>query len=130
MAQVELEINGRVYTVGCGDGEEPRLTALAKYVDAKLRELAVRVGPLGEARLLMLTCLTLADELGEALQRAEVGRRAREEMAATGPDTDALKARIAELEARLGTREDEISRDLARIADRLTAAADRLAPAG
>jgi hypothetical protein len=78
----------------------------------------------------MLTCLTLADELGEALQRAEVGRRAREEMPATGPDTDALKARIAELEARLGTREDEISRDLARIADRLAAAADRLAPAG
>jgi len=125
MAQVELEINGRVYTVGCGDGEEPRLTALAKYVDAKLRDLAARVGPLGEARLLMLTCLTLADELGEALQRAETARRDDD---GAGPDTDALTARIVDLEARLAAREDQTARDLARIADRLTAAADRLMP--
>jgi cell division protein ZapA (FtsZ GTPase activity inhibitor) len=70
MAQVTFEINGRAHTVGCGDGEEPRLLALSKYIDTKVRELAGQVGGVGEARLFLLTCLTLADELGEAYDRA------------------------------------------------------------
>lgn len=65
MAQVNLEINGRVYAVGCDDGEEEHLLALARHVDARVRGLAAKLGQVGEARLFLLACLMLADELGE-----------------------------------------------------------------
>ena len=134
MAQVDLEINGRVHTVGCGDGEEPRLRALAQYVDAKLRDLTSRVGPLGEARLLLLTCLTLADELGEAYQHARATRPADGDPSAAPQGRDqggeAARADLAALEARHVAREAAIARDLARIAARLEKASQDLLAEG
>lgn len=65
MALVNLRINGKVYTLGCEDGGERQLEALAEIVDAKARLLAGEAGP-GETRLMMLVALTLADELQEA----------------------------------------------------------------
>lgn len=132
MAQVTLEIFGRTHTVGCGDGEEPRLIALSKYVDTKVRELASQVGVVGESRLLLLTCLTLADELGEAYHRAETGRQAGDadgdEARRPAPEVADLQARIAVLETRLAEREAGLAKDLERLADRLAAATERLAP--
>jgi len=130
MAQVDLEINGRLHTVGCGDGEEPRLRALARYVDAKLRDLMSRVGPLGEARLLLLTCLTLADELGEAYQQARATRPADGDPSAAvqgeDPRVDAMRADLAALEARIVAREAALAGDLARMAARLEKASEDL----
>jgi len=127
MAQVTIEINGRSHVVGCGDGEEDRLRALSKYIDTKVRELAGQVGAVGEARLLLLTCLMLADELGEAYQDAEARRAASEGLEASARDAELrasdLQARVAEIEASLARRDD-----LDRIAQRLSAVAERLAP--
>ncbi len=132
MAQVTIEINGRSHVVGCGDGEEDRLRALSKYIDTKVRELAAQVGAVGEARLLLLTCLTLADELGEAYHHAENGRQAREvdadDARRAGQEEAELRARVAALEQRLEEREATLARDLERIAQRLAAATERLAP--
>jgi cell division protein ZapA len=124
MAQVTIEINGRPYVVGCGEGEEERLFALARYVDMKVRDLAGQVGAVGEPRLFLLTCLMLADELGEAHQAA----------AASLPDPTLtreavnLRARVTELEQRLADREEAFARALEGIARRLTSVADRIAP--
>jgi cell division protein ZapA len=132
MAQVTIEINGRSHVVGCGDGEEDRLRALSKYIDTKVRELAGQVGAVGEARLLLLTCLMLADELGEAYQDAEARRAASEGIEASAREAELragdLQARIAEIEATLARRDDVMTRDLDRIAQRLSAVAERLAP--
>jgi cell division protein ZapA len=65
MAQVTVNLNGRDYTVGCGEGEESRLRDLAREVDARLKGFVSQVGQIGEARLLVLTLLSLADELAE-----------------------------------------------------------------
>ncbi|HUH84797.1 MAG TPA: cell division protein ZapA [Stellaceae bacterium] len=66
MAQVAVTINGRAYPVACNDGEEQRITELARYVDGKVRTFARDLGQIGEARLLLLAALVLADELADA----------------------------------------------------------------
>jgi cell division protein ZapA len=66
MGQVTLTLNGRAYRVGCGDGQEERLAALAAHVSGTLEEVLREFGQVGEARLFLLTSLLIADELLDA----------------------------------------------------------------
>jgi cell division protein ZapA len=73
MGQVSVPVNGRSFTLACDDGQEPRIRRLAQYVDAKVTEFVGKFGQVGEARLLLLAALAIADELSDAndtLQRA------------------------------------------------------------
>jgi len=70
MAQVTVNINGRAYPVACEAGQEARIIDLARYVDGKVKTFAHDVGPVGEARLLLLAALVLADEMSEAKDAA------------------------------------------------------------
>ncbi|MBS0410211.1 MAG: cell division protein ZapA [Proteobacteria bacterium] len=69
MAQLTIDVNGRSYAVGCEDGQEAHLRALAGQIDAQVRQVAAEVGPLGETRLLLMAALMLADELSAAKGR-------------------------------------------------------------
>jgi len=74
MAQVSVTVNRHSFTIACEDGQEPRLRRLAQYVDAKVGEFVGTLGQVGEARLLLLAALVIADELAdanEALQQAK-----------------------------------------------------------
>ena len=66
MARVSLTVNGRPFTVTCDDGQEARIRRLGQYVDAKVGEFVKSIGQVGEARLLLLAALVIADELAEA----------------------------------------------------------------
>ncbi|WCL53942.1 MULTISPECIES: cell division protein ZapA [Kordiimonadales] len=68
MAQINVNINGKLYPLACADGEESRLHDLASYVDSKARDLTVRLGHVSEARLLLMVSLMIADELQDALE--------------------------------------------------------------
>src|SRR4051812_48294281 len=73
MAQVIVKINGRDFALSCDDGQEPRIRRLAQMIDARVTEFAASLGQVGDARLILLGALVLADELAEAndaLQRA------------------------------------------------------------
>jgi cell division protein ZapA len=63
MAQVSLQINGYGYILGCADGEEEHLRALAADLDRRIDEIKAATGPSGEARLLLMAALVLSDEL-------------------------------------------------------------------
>lgn len=65
MGQVTVTVNGRDYAIACGDGEEAHIADLAVYVDHHARSLAASLGPVTEARLLLMAALTIADELGD-----------------------------------------------------------------
>ena len=65
MAQVTVVINNQKYDVACDDGQEKHLTNLAQYVDGKVDDLVASVGQVGDARLLVMTCLLIADELSD-----------------------------------------------------------------
>ena len=69
MAQVTVEINGKPYTVGCEDGQEGHLRALAAVFDRQVRVVAQEVGALGDTRLMLMGALLLSDELEEARAR-------------------------------------------------------------
>lgn len=69
MAQLTIDVNGRSYAVGCEDGQEAHLRALAAQIDAQVRQVSAEVGPLGETRLLLMAALMLADELSAAKGR-------------------------------------------------------------
>jgi cell division protein ZapA len=70
MPQVSITINGRAYPVACDEGEEERIRELARMIDSKVAGFARQVGQAGEARLLVLAALVLADELAEANEAA------------------------------------------------------------
>ncbi len=65
MAQVTLRINGYPYVLGCPDGEEAHLEALGAELDARVGAIRAQVGNLGEARLLVMAGIMLADELND-----------------------------------------------------------------
>ena len=73
MAQVSLQINGYGYILGCADGEEEHLRAMAAGLDVRIEEIKASTGPSGEARLLLMAALMLADELHDL--REQGGQR-------------------------------------------------------
>ena len=65
MAQVTVTINDRDYEIACDDGQENHLIKLSQFVNKRLGKLTDVIGQPGEARLLVMTSLLLADELSE-----------------------------------------------------------------
>ena len=65
MAQVSVRINGYSYMLGCADGQEDHLRALAEDIDQRIDGIKLAAGPSGEARLLLMAALVLSDELYE-----------------------------------------------------------------
>ena len=65
MAQIEVEIASRKYTVACRDGEEDHLRALAAVVDKRAQDAAAALGNLTESKQLLFASLLLADDLKE-----------------------------------------------------------------
>lgn len=72
MAQLTVSINGREYEISCDDGEEEHLMGLAQSVGHRVDELVTKVGQVGDARLLVLASLLLADELFEVRSELDV----------------------------------------------------------
>ncbi len=109
MSQVAVTVNGHPYKIICDEGQEPRIRRLAQYVDARVGEFVKDVGQVGEARLLLLAALVIADELSdanEALQQERSRVRAAETAAAEAADNAAsgvhgVAQRIEALAARL-----------------------------
>ncbi len=71
MPQVDVNINGRRYQIACDEGQEDHLSQLAEYVDKRVQELVGAIGQVGDARLLVMTSLLVADELSEAYSALE-----------------------------------------------------------
>jgi cell division protein ZapA len=106
MAQVTVVINGRNYPVACDAGEEARITELARYIDDKVKGFARDFGQIGEARLLVMAALLVADELAEAHEAAgapSAGNGAVREDAKLAAGIDSLAQRIEAIAAKLET---------------------------
>jgi len=63
MAQVAMTVNGREYLVACEDGEEEHLLELGDHLNRSVTELVRSIGQVGEARLMLMAGLLIADEL-------------------------------------------------------------------
>ncbi len=96
MAQVTIEINGYAYTIGCDEGEEERVAALGAFLDRRARALAGQVGNPGEARLLAMTALLLADDLHNAHEEID---RLRHQLAEGGGEAEIPEDLLQRLES-------------------------------
>ena len=65
MAEVSVIVNGRSYHMACEDGQETHLRQLAASLDTQVSELVKTVGQIGDARLLVIAALMMADEAHE-----------------------------------------------------------------
>ncbi len=106
MAQVTVRINGYAYTVGCQDGEEQHLLAMAAEVERRIESIKAVAGQSGEARMLVMASLLMADDLFE-MQKAV--REAQKQADAAGR---------AAAQAAAGTTDPKLGRRLGRLAKR------------
>jgi cell division protein ZapA len=104
MAQVTLRINGYAYTIGCRDGEERHLEAMGAEVSARIDGVRAAAGPSGEARMLVMAALLMADDIFELRRGLEAA-----EAAAGGPKADAKLGRKLN---RMAKRAEEIAERL------------------
>lgn len=110
MAQVTVTINERKYTVACDDGQEAHLTRLGGYIDKRVTELVAAVGQIGDAKLLVMVSLLVADELSDAYAEMETMKSGGKGAAAA-----------AETEQRVGNSLENIAERIENIAARLEA---------
>ena len=102
MAQIVVKVNGRDFPLSCADGQEPRTRLLAQYVDAKIGEFAKNLGQIGEARLILLAALVIADELSDANEAVQQERNRTGAPGGPGGEaTEAAAAGIREIAERI-----------------------------
>lgn len=104
MATVTVEVNGRPYGVGCEDGQEAHVQALARHFDAQVREVSEAVGQVGDMRLFLMAALMTADELADTRARlaqaqAELARLQSQQAVAESRAAQALDAAAARVES-------------------------------
>ena len=104
MAEVSIRVNGRVYPVGCEDGQEQHVRALAEMFDRHVAQVARDVGQLGETRLFLMGALLLADELAETRGRlaaasADLARAEADRTRAEGRAVAALEQAARKIES-------------------------------
>jgi cell division protein ZapA len=101
VATVNIMVVGRTYEISCDEGQEEDVRALAAEVDRRATELLRAVGQVGDARLLVMVCLMMADEIADLRRRENGG--------ATSEDVDAT----------LASRLEAMTRHIESIAERL-----------
>lgn len=119
MPEVNIEVAGRTYRVGCGDGEEAHLARLGRVLDAEALQLSRTIGQIPEGRLMLMTALMIADRLSDAEGQAQAAEQRAidaENRAETLPDPSQFLT---------PERESEIARNLDSLAARIESLAER-----
>ena len=95
MAAVAVTIAGRSYRMSCGEGEEAHLQELGRHVDATLAGLRKGFGEVGDTRLVIMTAITVADELFETRRRLAEAEEKLAGFAATRSEGEAMRDALA-----------------------------------
>lgn len=125
MSVVTITINGRDYQIACDDGQETDLRFLAEEVNSRVVSLVSRMGANpGEFMALLLSALTMADELIEnkkQLEKYAVEMRKIQSMTgmASRARANAGDTRLVEMEAAMAATLNDIALRIEKIADRI-----------
>lgn len=111
MAQITVSINNRVYEIACDDGQEDHLARLGTYIDSKVTELSASIGQVGDARLLVMASLLIADELADVYGELAEARDALEgtPAAAAAPESPEMTESLAKNLELLASRVEDIA---------------------
>ena len=100
MPLVNVMVNGRAYTLGCDEGEEGHLKALAARVDVKVREAQNIVGQsAGDGKLMLMAALLMADDQHDHAPKAVEPAPGNDEQAAVALEN--LAGRLEKIAAAL-----------------------------
>jgi cell division protein ZapA len=102
MAQVTLRINGYAYIIGCQDGEEAHLEAMAAEVNRRIDGVRAASGPSGEARMLVMAALLMADDVFELRTKLQSAQTA-------SPPAVSADPKLARKLGRIAKRAEEIA---------------------
>lgn len=109
MAEVTVEIAGRTYRLGCGEGEEEHLQALSALLDAEASGLQRQFGNMQEARLFLMTALLIADRLADTEQKVVALEERLGETGGTGELPAEREQELAEKVTSLAERIERMS---------------------
>ena len=96
---VTIRLNGNPYQIGCGAGEETHVSKLGEEVEIIMQSLVASVGQIGEARLLAMVALILADRAAGQTEDAPKDSAT----AAASADQDAAAEALEMAAARITT---------------------------
>ena len=96
---VTIRLNGNPSQIGCGAGEEAHVSKLGEEVESIMQSLIASVGQIGEARLLAMVALILADRAAGNADEPPLNGAADHDAAAEALEMAA--ERIAALASRL-----------------------------
>ena len=60
---VEIKINNQLYKIACDEGKEDYIKNLSFMINNEVENLVSTLGQIGDSRLLLMTCLIIADKL-------------------------------------------------------------------
>ena len=100
MSKLAITLYGREYFVNCDPGEESQLKDVVRFVEGRMQQVAGRTGNATELRLLMLTCLHLADELLEYRRKSSEKSIKDEELLIAA--VDHLRQRVIHVASQIG----------------------------
>lgn len=109
MAQVSVSINGKIYRMACGEGEEDRLLGLAQTFETYVTNLKTTFGEIGDQRLTVMAGIMVVDELSEARRQVDLLQAELDGIRKQGAAADAghraereqLAARLTEAAAKI-----------------------------
>lgn len=99
MPMVPVVVNGRTYDIACDPGQEEQLKRLAGDLASRVERLVAQVGQVGDARLMLMAGLLVADDL-ESLRHGGGANTADRERP-TARDMDALADAVGDLASRV-----------------------------
>ncbi|MBT6566385.1 MAG: cell division protein ZapA [Candidatus Puniceispirillum sp.] len=101
---VTIRLNGKPYQIGCDAGEEVHVTKLGAEVDSVMQSLVDSIGQIGEARLLAMTALIIADRSANGTEAgASSSDDAGQDAEAAAVALEKAAARLTELASKLTT---------------------------
>lgn len=121
MATVRVNIHNREYHLACDDGQEEQLIGLSQEVDDRVRALGRAMPQAGEAMLLLLSAITLADELSDTKRNVRQLQSQLKKMQEMVNEEEHLhdQARLVEMEAAMAATLQEVAARIEKIAEQL-----------
>ena len=116
MAQVNLNVNGRVYRMACEDGQEDHVSELGDRFNAAINELRGAMGEIGDTRLMVMAGILMTDRLDDAERR----------LATRDQEIQSLRDRAANAAMRIDGMEERFAESLHQAAERIERLAERL----
>ena len=104
---VTIRLNGTPYQIGCGAGEEEHVARLGSEVEDILQQLVSSVGQIGEARLLAMVALILADKASET----SAPETTAPETTAPGTSAGTSESAVAAMDNDAAKRAEDIAAD-------------------